>query len=222
MRISRQHACYLIAILFLCCLIQSEKEWIENLTDWQAENLSKTTESLLEQYQRQIESVWEELIYFPVPNSALSPNVSVSFHNTWQAERNYGGKRKHEGIDLMADPDKSGYFPIVSMTDGTIEQVGWLEKGGWRIGIRSIGGNYYYYAHFHSYIKDWKRGDPVKAGDLLGYMGDSGYGPEGTTGQFPVHLHLGIYLPAAEKGEQAINPYWMLRYLENKRLSYIY
>ena len=222
MRISRQHACYLIAILFLCCLIQSEKEWIENLTDWQAENLSKTTESLLEQYQRQIESVWEELIYFPVSNSALSPNVSVSFHNTWQAERNYGGKRKHEGIDLMADPDKSGYFPIVSMTDGTIEQVGWLEKGGWRIGIRSIGGNYYYYAHFHSYIKDWKRGDPVKAGDLLGYMGDSGYGPEGTTGQFPVHLHLGIYLPAAENGEQAINPYWMLRYLENQRLSYIY
>lgn len=131
MRISRQHACYLIAILFLCCLIQSEKEWIENLTDWQAENLSKTTESLLEQYQRQIESVWEELIYFPIPDSALSPNVSVSFQNTWQAERNYGGKRKHEGIDLMADPDKSGYFPIVSMTDGTIEQVGWLEKGGW-------------------------------------------------------------------------------------------
>ena len=122
----------------------------------------------------------------------------------------------------MADPDMSGYFPIVSMTDGTIEQVGWLEKGGWRIGIRSIGGNYYYYAHFHSYIKDWERGDPVKAGDLLGYMGDSGYGPEGTTGQFPVHLHLGIYLPAEEKGEQAINPYWMLRYLENKRLSYIY
>ena len=122
----------------------------------------------------------------------------------------------------MADPDKSGYFPIVSMTDGTIEQVGWLEKGGWRIGIRSISGNYYYYAHFHSYIKDWKRGDPVKAGDLLGYMGDSGYGPEGTTGQFPVHLHLGIYLPTAEKGEQAINPYWMLRYLESKRLSYIY
>ena len=176
MRISRQHACYLIAILFLCCLIQSEKEWIENLTDWQAESLSKTTESLLEQYQRQIESVWEELIYFPVPNSALSPNVSVSFHNTWQAERNYGGKRKHEGIDLMADPDKSGYFPIVSMTDGTIEQVGWLEKGGWRIGIRSINGNYYYYAHFHSYIKDWKRGDTVKAGDVLGYMGDTGYG----------------------------------------------
>ena len=222
MRISRQHACYLIAILFLCCLIQSEKEWIENLIDWQAENLSKTTESLLEQYQRQIESVWEELIYFPVPDSALSPNVSVSFQNTWQAERNYGGKRKHEGIDLMADPDKSGYFPIVSMTDGTIEQVGWLEKGGWRIGIRSDNGNYYYYAHLESYVGDWKEGDQVQAGDLLGYMGDSGYGPEGTTGQFPVHLHVGIYMPLGVEDELAINPYWMLKYLEEKKVKWDY
>ena len=179
-------------------------------------------QTALEQYQTQVETVWKELVYFPVPESSVNQKAVIRFENTWQTERHYGGKRKHEGIDLMAEPDKSGYFPVLSMTDGTIEQVGWLEKGGWRIGIRSIGGNYYYYAHFHSYIKDWKRGDPVKAGDLLGYMGDSGYGPEGTTGQFPVHLHLGIYLPAAGKGEQAINPYWMLRYLENKRLSYIY
>ena len=179
-------------------------------------------QTALEQYQTQVETVWKELVYFPVPESSVNQKAVIRFENTWQTERHYGGKRKHEGIDLMAEPDKSGYFPVLSMTDGTIEQVGWLEKGGWRIGIRSIGGNYYYYAHFHSYIKDWKRGDPVKAGDLLGYMGDSGYGPEGTTGQFPVHLHLGIYLPAAESGEQPINPYWMLRYLESQKLSYIY
>ena len=222
MHISRQHACYLIAILFLCCLIQSEKEWIKSLTDWQSESFTEAAESLLAQYQRQTESVWEELIYFPVPDSTLSAKVSVSFKNTWQAERNYGGRRKHEGIDLIADPDKSGYFPIVSMTDGTVEQVGWLEKGGWRIGIRSAGGNYYYYAHFHSYIKEWKSGDPVKAGEVLGYMGDTGYGPEGTTGQFPVHLHVGIYLPSEEGGEMAVNPYWMLRYLESWKLTYSY
>ena len=179
-------------------------------------------QTALEQYQAQIETAWEELVYFPVPESSVNQKAIIRFENTWQAERNYGGKRKHEGIDLMADPDKSGYFPIVSMTDGTVEQVGWLEKGGWRIGIRSEGGNYYYYAHFHSYIKDWKSGDLVKAGDVLGYMGDTGYGPEGTTGQFPVHLHIGIYVPAAENDEQAINPYWMLRYLESQKLSYTY
>lgn len=38
-----------------------------------------------------------------------------------------------------------------------------------------------------------KEGDQVQAGEMLGFMGDSGYGEEGTTGQFPVHLHLGIY-----------------------------
>ena len=209
----RQMACLGLLILLLCCGIQFEREWMDD---------GEPEQTALEQYQTQVETVWKELVYFPVPESSVNQKAVIRFENTWQTERHYGGKRKHEGIDLMAEPDKSGYFPVLSMTDGTIEQVGWLEKGGWRIGIRSIGGNYYYYAHFHSYIKDWERGDPVKAGVLLGYMGDSGYGPEGTTGQFPVHLHLGIYLPAEEKGEQAINPYWMLRYLENKRLSYIY
>ena len=209
----RQMACLGLLILLLCCGIQFEREWMDD---------GEPEQTALEQYQTQVETVWKELVYFPVPESSVNQKAVIRFENTWQTERHYGGKRKHEGIDLMAEPDKSGYFPVLSMTDGTIEQVGWLEKGGWRIGIRSIGGNYYYYAHFHSYIKDWKSGDPVKAGDVLGYMGDSGYGPEGTTGQFPVHLHLGIYLPAEEKGEQAINPYWMLRYLESKRLSYIY
>ena len=209
----RQMACLGLLILLLCCGIQFEREWMDD---------GEPEQTALEQYQTQVETVWKELVYFPVPESSVNQKAVIRFENTWQTERHYGGKRKHEGIDLMAEPDKSGYFPVLSMTDGTIEQVGWLEKGGWRIGIRSIGGNYYYYAHFHSYIKDWERGDPVKAGDLLGYMGDSGYGPEGTTGQFPVHLHVGIYLPSAESGEIAINPYWMLRYLESQRLSYIY
>ncbi len=217
----RKAACLGVMILLLCCGIQFEREWMEHLQNrWMEDGETEQTE--LEQYQTQIETVWEELTYFPVPESSVNHKAVIRFENTWQAERNYGGKRKHEGIDLMADPDKSGYFPIVSMTDGTVEQVGWLEKGGWRIGIRSAGGNYYYYAHFHSYIKEWKNGDQVKAGEVLGYMGDTGYGPEGTTGQFPVHLHVGIYLPSEEGGERAVNPYWMLRYLESQKLSYLY
>ncbi len=103
--------------------------------------------------------------------------------------------------DLMPSIQKSGHYPIVSMTDGEVEQVGWLEKGGWRIGIRSKGGNYYYYAHLASYSQEWKKGDAIQAGEVLGYMGDSGYGTEGTTGQFPVHLHLGIYLPLGSDQE---------------------
>ena len=70
---------------------------------------------------------------------------------------------------------------------------------------------------------DWifREGDRVRAGELLGYMGDSGYGPEGTTGQFDVHLHFGIYL--YQNGEEySFNPYHLLCYLEKHKLKYAY
>ena len=53
-------------------------------------------------------------------------------------------------------------------------------------------------------------------------MGDSGYGPEGTTGMFDVHLHLGVYLRTDHYEELSVNPYWILRFLEKYRLEYAY
>ena len=70
-------------------------------------------------------------------------------------------------------------------------------------------------------IPDIREGDTVKAGQLLGFMGDSGYGPEGTKGEFDVHLHLGIY--SWGTGEEiSVNPYYLLRSLEEHRLKYQY
>ena len=101
--------------------------------------------------------------------------------------------------------------------------MGWLEKGGWRLGIRAPGGAYLYYAHLYSYSKEWKKGDKVIAGDLLGFMGDTGYSKvEGTTGNFDVHLHLGIYIRTDNNEEMSVNPYWVLKYLEKYRLKYSY
>lgn len=217
----RKMACYLTMILLLNCVIQGEMIWIKEIQAAQVlpeQNLRGE----FEEYRDTMELIWEELQYFPVPESNVNAQATVAFENSWMAERNYGGKRGHEGCDLMPSVDESGYYPIVSLTDGTIEQVGWLEKGGWRIGVRSPHGNYYYYAHLHSYTKEWKAGDIIQAGEILGYMGDSGYGPEGTTGQFPVHLHLGIYVPLGADQEMAVNPYWFLKYLENQKLSYSY
>lgn len=91
----------------------------------------------------------------------------------------------------MADKNERGLYPVISISDGMITNLGWLEKGGYRIGITSPSGVYYYYAHLESYA-EIKEGDQVQAGEMLGFMGDSGYGEEGTTGQFPVHLHLGF------------------------------
>ena len=81
---------------------------------------------------------------------------------------------------------------------------------------------YIYYAHLNRYARDWKAGDSVAAGELLGYMGDSGYGEKGTVGEFPVHLHLGIYMETDHYDEMSVNPYWLLRFLEKKRLVYQY
>lgn len=132
-------------------------------------------------------------------------------------ERTYGGQRGHEGTDLMPPENIAGYYPVVSMTDGVVEKIGWLPKGGWRIGIRSPSGGYFYYAHLDSYSRSYGVGDRISAGEVLGTMGDTGYGEEGTRGKFAVHLHLGIYIHTEEYEELSVNPYWVLRWAEQMR-----
>lgn len=167
------------------------------------------------------ETVMGDLKYFPIPKSGGDGAPDISYENGWMDTRTYGGERGHEGCDIMAKGGGRGYFPVISMTDGTVEKIGWLEQGGWRIGIRAPGGLYLYYAHLYSYAKDWKEGDTVTAGTLLGYMGDSGYSAiPGTTGNFDVHLHVGMYLQTDHYEELSINPYWLLKYLEKYRLRY--
>ncbi len=46
-------------------------------------------------------------------------------------------------------------------------------------------------------------------------MGNTGYGTEGTTGCFDVHLHFGIYAKTKNYYELSYNPYCILKYLEN-------
>lgn len=162
------------------------------------------------------EAVWADLEYFPVSGD------DISFEDTWLARRTYGGERQHEGTDLFGNVKKSGYYPIISMTDGVVEQVGWLPLGGYRIGIRTEHGGYFYYAHLSSYEKVFEIGDFVSAGDILGYMGNTGYGEEGTEGQFPVHLHLGIYIRTAVQEELSVNPYWVLKAMDKNLRNYTY
>ena len=161
-----------------------------------------------QEYLASCQAVWNDLQCFPMEKEC------ISYENSWMYERTYGGKRGHEGCDLMTKENKANIYPIYSITDGIVTNKGWLEKGGYRIGILSPSGGYFYYAHLASY-ENLKEGDEIHAGQLLGYAGDTGYGPEGTTGVFPVHLHLGIYIYINEK-EISVNPYSVLKYLENK------
>ncbi|MHB8129695.1 MAG: M23 family metallopeptidase, partial [Mobilitalea sp.] len=159
-----------------------------------------------------------DLEYFPVPK-IQAETADINYDDTWNQLRSYGGNRRHEGTDLMASNNKRGFFPIISITDGIVEKKGWLEQGGYRIGIRSEAGGYFYYAHLNSYAPELEQGDSVIAGQLLGFMGDSGYGSEGTIGEFDVHLHMGIYVKT-NIGEMSVNPYWILRILEKNRTIY--
>lgn len=169
------------------------------------------------------EAVFQDLRYFPVPKSSRPETPDVVFENSWMNRRTYGGERGHEGCDIMGLKRGRGFYPVVSMTDGVVEKVGWLEKGGWRIGIRAPHGLYLYYAHLYDYSRTWSEGDKVRAGELLGFMGDSGYSAvEGTVGNFDVHLHVGMYLRTDHYEELSVNPYWVLRYLEGRRLVYQY
>lgn len=180
-----------------------------------------------EEYQKLVEAyraVIADIVYFPIPKSSNIKAAEIYYSDSWGSERIYkDASHVHEGCDIMAGNNERGYFPIVSMTDGVVERIGWLEKGGYRIGIRSPNGGYFYYAHLYRYAEEWKEGDIVRAGDLIGFMGDSGYSKvEGTVGNFAVHLHLGIYIQTEHYQEQSVNPYWILRYFEERRLGWDY
>ncbi len=144
--------------------------------------------------------------YFPLP-----VKYDYSYRSTWGANRGWGGKRTHEGTDLFA-----GYGTQVYATSyGIIETMGWNDFGGWRIGIRDHRNTYHYYAHLNSYDENIKVGDIVEPGTVLGYVGSSGYGKEGTAGKFAPHLHYGMY-KFNGRTEWAFDPYPSLQLWERQ------
>ena len=165
---------------------------------------------------------WEDLQYFPAAGRKEVQGQQFFFENSWHARRTFQGERLHEGCDIFGREEKSGYYPILSMTDGIVEKVGWLPLGGYRIGIRSPGGGYFYYAHLSSYAREFQTGEQIKAGEVLGFLGDTGYGEEGTAGKFVPHLHLGIYVRTQTEEEHALNPYPVLQFLQKRQKNFFY
>ena len=160
--------------------------------------------------------MWTDAVLFPVGTIENEPDAAVDFTNSWRQSRTFGGDRFHEGCDIMASVNQRGIYPIYSVSDGIVENIGWLRLGGYRIGIRSRHGAYFYYAHLSDYAKDFQIGEEVKAGTLIGFMGDTGYSDTpGTTGNFPVHLHFGVYFNDESGNEFSVNPFPLLRYLKS-------
>ena len=124
--------------------------------------------------------------------------------------RSFGFARKHLGNDLMGGLGT----PIVAVEGGVVEVMGWNRYGGWRIGIRSYDSKrYYYYAHLQKdkpFAPGLQEGDMVQAGDLLGFMGKTGYSDrENVNNIETVHLHFGMQLVFDESQKECNNEIWI-------------
>ncbi len=140
----------------------------------------------------------------------IAKNYNFNHYDDFGNSRSYGFKRTHLGNDLMG----SIGTPIIAVESGIVENLGWNQYGGWRIGIRSFDTKrYYYYAHLrknHPYNKNIKTGDIVKAGDVIGYLGMTGYSIKENVNNINIpHLHFGMQLIFDESQVDSPNEIWI-------------
>lgn len=127
---------------------------------------------------------------FPVADATAS-----DLHSVFGDARD-AGRRQHEGVDIFARRGTN----VLSASDGIVTRVGNGGLGGRVIWIWDVSrGLRFYYAHLDEQLVS--TGERVKAGDVIGRVGNTGNAR--TT---PPHLHFGIY----ERGSGAIDPYWFI------------
>ena len=140
----------------------------------------------------------------------IAKNYGFSHYDDFGNSRSYGFKRTHLGNDLMG----SIGTPIIAVESGVVEHLGWNQYGGWRIGIRSFDSKrYYYYAHLrknHPYSEGLEEGMTIKAGDVIGYLGMTGYSIKENVNNINVpHLHFGMQLIFDESQVDSPNEIWI-------------
>lgn len=164
------------------------------------------------------EVVWETKYglkaFSPIPDGYW-----YSDFDDFGAGRSYGYNRKHFGHDLMIGTGT----PIIAIESGIVEAIGWNQYGGWRIGIRSFDQKrYYYYAHLRKdrpYSADLYVGKAVKAGDVIGYSGRTGYSIKENVNNIDTpHLHVGMQLIFDESKKDSPNQIWIDMYSLSKLL----
>ena len=138
-------------------------------------------------------------LFAPLHGSALNmPVVGVQpydLSDSWHFARD-GGKRKHTGIDIFA-PKGTG---IVAVADGVVSFIGEQPKGGLCLWLTTESGTSFYYAHLDRWAAGLYEGMEVQAGDLIGYVGNTG-----NAKYTPSHLHFGV-----NENDEMVNPYPIL------------
>ncbi len=157
----------------------------------------------------------------------IARGYGFSHYDDFGAGRSYGYRRKHLGNDLMAPVGT----PVVAVEGGVVEAAGWNQYGGWRVGIRSHDGKrYWYYAHLrkgHPFATGVTQGAVVEAGQVIGYVGMTGYSstPD-TNGMSAPHLHFGLQLIFDESQKEGNNEIWvdvypLVNLLERRRATVV-
>ena len=152
--------------------------------------------------------------------SPIAKGYAYSDYDDFGTSRSYGYKRQHLGHDMMGLVGT----PITAVESGYVEAIGWNQYGGWRLGIRSFDKKrYYYYAHLRQnfpYNKSLKEGSIVQAGDVIGYMGHTGYSKKENVNNIDeTHLHWGLQIIFDESQKEGNNEIWINCYEITKFLS---
>lgn len=150
----------------------------------------------------------------------LAKGFEYTHYDDFGTGRSYGYQRRHLGHDMMGQIGT----PVISVESGVVEALGWNQYGGWRIGIRSFDGRrYYYYAHLrqnYPYAEGLKEGDIVTAGDVIGYLGHTGYSAKENVNNIEVpHLHWGMELIFDESQKESDNEIWIDLYALTRFLA---
>jgi hypothetical protein len=90
----------------------------------------------------------------------------------------------HHGDDIFAPLGA----PVLAVADGVVFSVGPNRIGGNRLWLQDGAGNQYYYAHLSAYTPLARDGTHVHAGDVLGFVGNTGDAAGG-----PYHLHFEVH-----------------------------
>jgi Peptidase family M23 len=108
----------------------------------------------------------------------------------------------HHGDDIFA----SLGAPVLACADGTVFSVGWNNVGGNRLWLRDGQGNEFYYAHLSAYSPAARNGNRVKAGEVIGFVGNTG-DAEGTAYHLHFEVHPVAYLALGYDGAVDPTPY---------------
>ena len=124
-----------------------------------------------------------------------------ALYDSWGDPRE-NGKRQHHGTDIPAPAGT----PVIAAAAGTIEKLFQSANGGTTLYVLSTDGHWlYYYAHLAAYAPGAREGLKVRAGDPLGFVGDTG---DAGAGNYHLHLGLSRMRPGDHwwQGED-VNPY---------------